>query len=114
MLIVLITGCKSKKGFDITGAWVITIATGDGLATNTYIFTGTKERGTVEVENILSNGDYTVSGDTVQFSVTYGIAAPHFRENFTGTSDNEDSMGGDFSITFNDDVRDSGTWEASR
>lgn len=114
IVVILNTGCKSKSDYDITGSWVITIYIEDGEATNTYIFTGNKNEGTVTIENIPSNGNYTVDGDTVQFSVSYGIAAPLFSENFTGQFENEGLMQGNFNITLDGVITDTGTWQGVR
>lgn len=114
LLVVLNTGCKSGDDFDITGTWVITTETGDGQFTNTLIFTGTKTEGAVTLQDINSSGSYTVVGSTVQFSVSFGIAAPLYRENYSGQFDSENAMGGDFNITLDGDVTGNGTWEAGR
>jgi len=114
LVVILNTGCKSKSNFDITGAWVITLNISDGQITNTYIFTGTKTEGNVTLEGTPSTGSYTVSGDSVQFSVSYGIAAPLFTENFTGRSESEDSMQGNFNIALSGVITDTGTWQGVR
>lgn len=114
LLVVLNPGCKSGNNFDITGSWVVVTQTGDGTFTNTLIFTGTKTEGSVTIQDINSSGSYTVVGDTIQFSVSFGIAAPLYRENYTGQFDSEDVMGGDFTITMDGDVTGSGTWDGNR
>jgi hypothetical protein len=114
LVVILNTGCMSKSGYDIMGAWVITMNISDGLLTNTYIFSGNKNEGTVTIENIPSNGNYIVAGDTVQFSVSYGVAAPLYSENFTGQFENEDSMRGNFTITLDGVITDTGTWQGAR
>ncbi len=114
LVVILNISCKSKSNFDITGAWVITLHISDGQITNTYIFTGTKTEGTVTLEGTPSTGSYTVNGESVQFSVSYGIAAPLYSENFTGRFENEDSMQGNFNITSDGVITDTGTWEGVR
>jgi hypothetical protein len=114
LLVVLNPGCKSGNDFDITGTWVINTQTGDGQFTNTFIFTGTKAGGAVTLRDINSSGSYTVVGDAVQFSVSFGVAAPLYRENYTGQFDSEDAMSGNFDITLDGAVTSSGTWTASR
>ncbi len=114
LLIVLNPGCKSGDNFDITGTWVITTQTGDGTFTNTLIFTGTQAEGSVTLQDINSTGSYSVVGNAVQFSVSFGIAAPLYQENYTGQFDNEDTMNGGFNITLDGDVTGTGTWTGNR
>lgn len=114
LAVILITACKSGDDFDITGAWTITKLTGDGQSTNSFTFSGNKQEGAVVMSGVASTGSYTVSGDTVRFSVTYGIAAPFYSERFTGQAENDNSMKGDFEIANGDTVTTTGTWEASR
>jgi len=114
LLVVLNPGCKSGNDFDITGTWVINTQTGDGQFTNTFIFTGTKAEGSVTLRDINSSGSYTVVGDAVRFSVSFGVAAPLYRENYTGQFDSEDAMSGSVNITLDGAVTGSGTWTASR
>lgn len=107
-------GCKNTE-YDITGSWEITLSrAGEDLAVNVYIFTGTLKEGAAEVEGINSTGEYSVSGDIVSFNVSYGIAAPLFSENFSGSFDSTDTMRGNFTITLDGDVTESGSWTATR
>ena len=48
------------------------------------------------------------------FLEMYGIAAPMFRENFSGSFENQDAMRGNFTITLDGDVTESGSWTAAR
>ncbi len=113
--LLLTPGCKSASDVNIVGEWVITISGSSAHdSTRTFIFSGTKETGNVEIKDFLSGGDYRVEGDQVRFNVTYGIASPHFAENFVGTINDDNSMDGDFTETFNEAIRDHGTFTGAR
>jgi hypothetical protein len=110
-------GCKKSSAFDfnITGSWVINMTDNQGnQTTNTFIFSGNLQQGTVTIQNINSTGSFTVDGDRVEFSVSYGFAAPLYWENFTGTFRSDDSMSGDFNVTLDGNINRTGTWHASR
>ncbi|UCH96866.1 MAG: hypothetical protein JSV88_08440 [Candidatus Aminicenantes bacterium] len=109
------TGCKADHRFDIRGTWVITLVYSDGNQTsNIYVFSGSKFDGTVRIENINSTGSYTVDGNNIQFSVSYGITTPFFSNNFSGAPVAGDYMRGSFNITINDAVTHTGTWDAAK
>jgi hypothetical protein len=114
LAVILTAACKSGDNFDITGTWTVMKITSDGQTTNSFTFSGNKEAGSVVMSGGSSSGSYTVVGDTVTFSITYGITAPFYLERFTGQVENDNSMKGDFNISLGDTVTNTGTWEASR
>lgn len=112
---LLIFSCKNNDEYDIRGTWTVTITGSDSNdSARTFIFTGTMKEGTVEIQDILSDGTYTVNDKTVDFKVTYGVAAPQFRDNFVGQFNSETGMSGSYTLTFNEVTRDTGNWTANR
>ena len=114
LAIILSSACKSGDDFDITGTWTVIKITSDGQTTSIFTFSGNKEEGSVVMSGGSSSGSYKVTGDTVTFSITYGITAPYYVEHFTGEVDNDNSMKGNFNVSLGDTVTNTGTWEASR
>jgi len=107
-------GCKIKDDYDITGTWTITIHAVELDRTLSITFTGSKDSGTITLYD--RNGNYTVSGDSVNFTISYwdrewGVV----NETYKGQFDDENHMNGTASLEFVDDEKtETGTWEASR
>lgn len=111
---LFVVSCKNND-YDIRGTWTVTITGSESNdSTRTFIFSGDKEQGSVEIQDILSDGTYTVNDKTVEFKVTYGVAAPQFRDNFVGEFNSETDMSGSYTLTFNEESRDTGNWTANR
>ncbi len=97
--LVVNTGCKKSNKFDITGYWIVESTLEGMVFSEGYTFTGDKSGGDI-LYNGQQLGTYSVSGDTINFTLEYYDQDDDYTvEVYTGTVDGDDQFSGNFSYS---------------
>ncbi len=111
--LLLNTGCR-KHRINITGVWFFTITIYGESFDETYTFVGDHRTGEVIWQDV-SLGTYSVSGDSVYFTLEYyDIDDDYTVEVYRGFFDADDQMSGSVTITIEGYEPAAGSWIAVR
>ena len=111
--LLLNTGCR-KHRINITGVWFFTITIYGESFDETYTFVGDHRTGEVIWQDV-SLGTYSVSGDSVNFTLEYyDIDDDYTVEVYRGFFDADDQMSGSVTITIEGYEPATGSWIAVR
>lgn len=109
-------GCKSEDdSFDITsGSWAVFCKFNNQDWAYVYSFRGNKQSGEVFYSE-QKRGTYTVSGSTVQFTLThYDVSNNSYTYNYSGVYSDTLNMKGSISVNYPDGSKKDGSWRAER
>jgi hypothetical protein len=99
-----------KTSYDIVGTWTETNTMMTG--TTTIVFSGNKSSGTLELQEYIDTGTYTVNSKTVHFE--FHASGYDYNFVYDGQFDTKDKMSGTVKYYEGTTVADQGTWTANR
>jgi hypothetical protein len=99
-----------KTSYDIVGTWEETNTMMTG--TTTIIFSGDKSSGTLELQEYIDTGTYSVDSKTVHFE--FNASGYDYNFVYDGQFDTKDKMSGTVKYYEGTTVADQGTWTANR